>query len=113
MMLNGGKLDGTRLLSPKTVKLMTQNHLVDGVSVNLYGPSSLGYGLGVSVRTTLTEDAGTGSIGEFGWGGSASTYFWIDPKEELIAVLMTQFYPSNAWRIRREFHALVYQAVVD
>lgn len=112
-MLNGGALDGNRILSPRTVELMTQNHLAEGVTVNLYAPSNMGFGLGVQVRTSMTLDPGTGSVGEYGWGGAASTYFFIDPKEELIGVLMTQFYPSNAWRIRSEFHTLVYQAIVE
>lgn len=112
-MLNGGTLGGKRILSPKTVELMTQNHLADGVTVNLYAPTNMGFGLGVQVRTSLTKDPATGSIGEYGWGGAASTYFWIDPQEDLIGVLMTQFYPSNAYRIRNEFHTLVYQAIVE
>jgi CubicO group peptidase (beta-lactamase class C family) len=113
MMLNGGELDGARILSPKTVELMTQNHLADGVTVHLYAPSNMGFGLGVQVRTSMTKDPGTGSVGEYGWGGAASTYFWIDPEEELIGLLMTQFYPSNAYRIRKEFHTLVYQAIIE
>lgn len=113
MMLNGGELDGNRILSPKTIELMTQNHLADGVTVNLYAPTNMGFGLGVQVRTSMTKDPGTGSIGEYGWGGAASTYFWIDPEEELIGLLMTQFYPSNAYRIRNEFHTLVYQAIIE
>ena len=61
----------------------------------------------------MTKDPATGSVGEYGWGGAASTYFWIDPEEELIGLLMTQFYPSNAYRIRNEFHTLVYGAIVE
>lgn len=112
-MLNGGTFQGTRILSPKTVELMTQNHLADGVTVNLYNPTNMGFGLGVQVRTSMTLDPGTGSIGEYGWGGSASTYYWVDPKEQLIGLFMTQFYPSNAYRVRPEFHTLVYQAIVE
>lgn len=112
-MLNGGILGGERILSPKTVELMTRNHLAEGVTVNLYSPTNMGFGLGVQVRTSMTKDPGTGSVGEYGWGGKASTYFWIDPEEKLIGLLMTQFYPSNAYRIRNEFHTLVYQAIVE
>ncbi len=118
MLLNGGTLDGVQILSPKTIALMTLNHLSDGkdlpaLSRSLFSEvtySGVGFGLGFAVTLDTTKTMLPGSIGDFFWGGAASTYFWIDPREELITVFMTQLMPSTTYGIRRELRTLVYSA---
>jgi CubicO group peptidase (beta-lactamase class C family) len=118
MLINGGELDGARLLSPKTIELMTMNHLPGGkdlpqLSLSLFSEanySGIGFGLGFSVTLDQARALIPGSVGDFSWGGAASTYFWIDPKEELIAIFMTQLMPSTHYPVRREFRTLVYSA---
>ena len=126
MLLNGGELDGTfshkgkrsgvRLLGRKTVELMTANHLSDELIPIQVQPHTLygcGFGLGFRVLVNLAQAGRLGSEGEFGWGGAASTSFFVDPKEELIGLLLTQLSPSRYYPIRNEFKVLVYQALVD
>jgi CubicO group peptidase (beta-lactamase class C family) len=116
MLLNGGELDGTRLLGRKTVELMTMNHLPDELIPIRVQPHTLhgcGFGLGFRVLVNLAQAGRLGSEGEFGWGGSASTSFFVDPKEGLIGLLLTQLEPSRYYPIRNEFKVLVYQALVD
>lgn len=126
MLLNGGELDGTfpyqgkrsgvRLLGRKTVELMTANHLSDELIPIQVQPHTLygcGFGLGVRVLVDVAQAGRLGSEGEFGWGGAASTSFFIDPREELIGLLLTQLSPSRYYPIRNEFKVLVYQALVD
>jgi len=116
MLLNGGELDGTRLLGRKTVELMTINHLPDELIPIQVQPHTLhgcGFGLGFSVLVNLAQAGRLGSEGEFGWGGGASTSFFVDPKEKLIGLLLTQLVPSRYYPIRNEFKVLVYQALVD
>ncbi|MBI1212575.1 MAG: serine hydrolase [Alphaproteobacteria bacterium] len=118
MLINGGELDGTRILSPKTIQLMTMNHLPGGkdltqLSMSLFSEANyagIGFGLGFSVTLDQAKALIPGSTGDFSWGGAASTYFWIDPKEELIAIFMTQLMPSTHYPVRREFRTLVYSA---
>jgi CubicO group peptidase (beta-lactamase class C family) len=118
MLLNGGVLDGTRLLSPKTIELMTANHLPGGkelpdMSVSLFSEASyagVGFGLGFAVTTDPARTLVPGSRGDFSWGGMASTYFWIDPREQLIVIFMTQLIPSTIYNLRRELRTLVYSA---
>ncbi len=118
MMLNGGALDGVRYLSPKTVALMTANHLPGGadlteLSVSLFSESNyagVGFGLGVAVAVDPVRTLLAGTRGEYFWGGAASTYFWIDPVEELIVILMTQLMPTTALPMRRDLRTLVYAA---
>jgi CubicO group peptidase (beta-lactamase class C family) len=115
MMLNGGVLDGVRILSPKTVAYMTANHL--GPKISRDGPAYLpgpgyGFGLGFAVREAAGESAWPGSVGEYFWGGYAGTYFWIDPAEQLVAVYMMQSV-SQRVRLRMLMRNLVYQAVID
>jgi CubicO group peptidase (beta-lactamase class C family) len=112
MMLNGGELDGVRLLGRKTVELMTSDHLLD-----MKGPSFLpgpgyGFGLGFAVRTEAGGPAAPGSVGEYYWGGLAGTHFWVDPKEKLIAVFMIQA-PSQQAYYPSILKMMVHQAVVD
>jgi CubicO group peptidase (beta-lactamase class C family) len=111
MMLNGGELDGARLLGRKTVELMTVNHIGD-LPVWLSGPG-YGFGLGYSVVKDVGQAGITTSVGQYGWGGAYCTYFWVDPQEELIGVMMTQVIPYTHINIRQDFQVLANQAIVD
>jgi CubicO group peptidase (beta-lactamase class C family) len=116
MLVNGGELDGTRLLGRKTVELMTINHLPDELIPIQVQPHTLhgcGFGLGFRVLVDVAQAGRLGSEGEFGWGGAASTSFFVDPKENLTGLLLTQLMPSRYYPIRNEFKVLVYQALVD
>ena len=118
MVLNGGSLDGVQIVSPKTIELMTANHLPGGkdlpsLSRSLFSEvayNGVGFGLGFSVTMDPAQTMIPGSIGEYAWGGAASTSFWIDPKEELIMIFMTQLIPSSFYPIRRELRTMVYSA---
>jgi CubicO group peptidase (beta-lactamase class C family) len=111
MMLNGGELDGARLLGRKTVELMTTNHTRD-LPIWLTGPG-YGFGLGYSVVRDTGEAGLPASVGTFGWGGAFCTYFWVDPKEEMVGILMAQVRPYTHLNIRQEFQVLACQAIVD
>jgi CubicO group peptidase (beta-lactamase class C family) len=121
MMLNGGEANGVRFLSPKTIALMTSNHLPGGVdlpalSKSLFSEVSydgVGFGLGFSVTTDPAKTLLPGTAGEYAWGGAATTSFWIDPTEELIVVFMTQLMPSSFYPIRRELRTLAYSAITE
>jgi CubicO group peptidase (beta-lactamase class C family) len=113
MLLSGGQLNGVRLLSRKTVELMTSNAIGSLDLRNYAGDQVLkgyGFGLGVRVRRDTGENGWMGSIGDFGWAGALGTYFWIDPKEQLIGIVMIQ---TRSTRLRMEYPNLVYQAVSD
>jgi CubicO group peptidase (beta-lactamase class C family) len=112
MLLNEGELDGERLLGRKTVELMTTNHMPIGVQP-FPEDAFAGFGLGVSVRLELRQSRRLESPGAFGWGGAANTNFWIDPKEEVIGILMLQYMPSDTYPIVDDFRTLAYQALVD
>src|SRR6185437_12188622 len=120
-LLNGGELDGVRLLGPKTLALMTSNHLPGGrelpeMSRSLFSEAAyngIGFGLGFSVTMDPAKTLILGTPGEFAWGGAATTAFWIDPKEELITIFMTQVMPSSAYPLRRELRTMVYAAITD
>ena len=113
MLLNKGELDGVRLLSPRTVDLMTSNHTGDlFIYARGYG---WGYGFSLGVRTDLTESVSIGSVGTYGWGGAACTQFFIDPKEELIAIALSQVFGFGfkpGFRLDQEFEKAVYQALL-
>jgi CubicO group peptidase (beta-lactamase class C family) len=111
MMLNGGELNGVRLLGRKTVELMTANHIGD-LPVWLTGPG-FGFGLGYSVVKDVGATGQPGSAGNYGWGGAFCTYFWVDPVEEVIGIVMTQVRPYTHLNIRQEFQVLANQAIVD
>jgi CubicO group peptidase (beta-lactamase class C family) len=111
MMLNGGELDGTRLLGRKTVELMTTNHTGD-LPIWLTGPG-YGFGLGYSVVRDVGATGLPASAGTYSWGGAFCTYFWVDPAEEMIGILMAQVRPYNHLNIRQEFQVLACQAIVD
>lgn len=112
MLANGGELDGVRLLSPETVKLMSSNHLPDGLWVGPPGVNSgTGYGLGVSVLVDPVKRGNLGSKGEFGWSGAASTHFIIDPEKGIVGIFLTQKLPDD--RIfYNEFITMTYQALI-
>ena len=119
MMLNRGTLDGECLLGRKTVELMTMNHLGGDMAAmgmprfsesNYHG---VGFGLGFSVMLDPAAAHILGTPGEFAWGGAASTAFWIDPKEDLAVVFLTQLTPSSTYPVRRELRVLTYAALVD
>jgi CubicO group peptidase (beta-lactamase class C family) len=119
MLLAGGVLGGERLLGRKTIELMTMNHLGGDMAAmgqprfaesNYQG---IGFGLGFSVVLDPARAQIIGSAGECAWGGMASTAFWVDPKEDLAVVMMTQLVPSSTYPIRRELRVLTYQAVVE
>jgi CubicO group peptidase (beta-lactamase class C family) len=115
MLLNGGTFEGQRLLSRKTLELMHQNHLPQ--SMLPYGVTAIpilgyGFGLGSRVMMNVAEAMIPSSVGEFGWSGAAKTYFWVDPKEELIGILMSQFMMSFD-TVDKELMSLTYQAIDD
>jgi CubicO group peptidase (beta-lactamase class C family) len=125
MLLGGGALDGVRLLSPKTVALMTANHLPKGGEIadlapapgafNETGFGGVGFGLGVAVMQDLTRAALPGTPGEYHWGGLAGTFFFVDPREEMIVVFMTQVIDNQPrrTRLRRDLRTLVYSAMTQ
>ena len=115
----GGRYDDAQILGRKTVELMLRNHL-SGDMASMGQPTfsempmeGVGFGLGGAILLDPAKAQILGSEGEFTWGGMASTAFWIDPKEELSVVFMTQLIPSSCYPIRRELRVLVYQALVD
>jgi CubicO group peptidase (beta-lactamase class C family) len=107
MLLNGGELEGVRLLSPKTVELMTVNHVG-----SLYAEGTLGFGLGFDVTEDLGKAGRHGSVGAFGWGGAYHTTYWVDPQEKLVVALMTQLLPAGDSDLHSRFRALVYSSIV-
>ncbi|MFT7128898.1 MAG: CubicO group peptidase (beta-lactamase class C family) [Gammaproteobacteria bacterium] len=119
MLLNGGELDGKRLLSPTTIDFMTTNHLPENKTMSDMGDSLFsenrmdgsGFGLGFSVILNPVEVMAVGSTGSYSWGGAASTYFWIDPSEDLLAIFMTQLMPSDAYPMRAQLQQLTYAAI--
>lgn len=108
MMLNGGSLDGRRVLSRKSVELMTVNHL-NGIPFR----AGQGFGLGFSVVTDLGARGQPGSVGEFGWGGAYHSTYWVDPQEGLVVVYLTQLIPASGLDEHSKLRALVYQALMD
>ncbi len=117
----GGALGDVRLLGPKTVALMRTNHLPGGadlsdMSVSLFSEATfkgVGFGLGFAMTTDVAKTQLAGSVGEYWWGGAASTAFWIDPVEDLSVVFLTQFMPSSQYPIRRELRTMINAAVLD
>lgn len=120
-LLNGGALDGNRIIGPRTLAYATQNHLPTGddlasMGVPTFSESNhdgIGFGLGFSVVLDTSRAAVISSPGAFAWGGLASTLFWIDPAEQLIVIGMTQLVPSSAYPIRDELKPLVYGSIID
>lgn len=115
MLLNRGELDGVRILAPKICDLMHMNHLPVALlpyEINGLPSSGYGFGLGSRVLMNVAESALPGSVGEYGWAGAAATYYWVDPQEELIGMLMTQSMVSPE-PVSKDFQILAYQALVD
>jgi len=113
MLLNGGELDGRRVLSRKAVELMTRNHLTDLASPHPFGQRWRGFGLGVAVLTDLGASAVLGSTGAYGWDGAATTLIQIDPQERTVALLLTQHLPFNQDDIFATFSNGWYAALED
>ena len=121
MLLQGGALDGVRLLSPRTVRYMTRNHLPGNADLATFGRplfaetrfDGVGFGLGFAVVMDPVAYRTLTSPGEYHWGGMASTTFWVDPAERLTVVFMTQLMPSSTFPLRTQLRQLVYQSLVD
>jgi CubicO group peptidase (beta-lactamase class C family) len=107
MLLNGGELEGARILSPKTVELMTANHVG-----SLYNEGAMGFGFGVEVIEHLGRTGRFGSVGAYGWGSAYFQRFIVDPQERLVAVFYSQLIPSGGLDIQERWRDLVYQAIV-
>ena len=122
MLRRGGELDGVRLLGPKTLALMRMNHLPGGKELADLAPpgmfseaayQGLGFGLGFAMVTDPARYGAAVSLGEYSWGGMASTAFWVDPIEDVCVVFMTQLMPSSTYPVRRELRTMVNAAIVD
>jgi len=120
MLRQGGELDGVRILGPRTLDLMTRNHLAEGkdltrMAIGAFSETAnegVGFGLGFAV--TLDEvDAGTLGEGDFYWGGAASTIFWVDPLEDMSVIFMTQLMPSATFNFRGQLKSIIYSSIVD
>jgi CubicO group peptidase (beta-lactamase class C family) len=111
MLLDGGTLEGRRLLSRKTVELMTANHLAPLAKPRHAYSTAMGFGLGVEVRVDLGGSEQLGSLGQFGWAGAATTYVRMDPAEKLVAILMVQHFPMNEQGIFTRFTNACYAAL--
>jgi CubicO group peptidase (beta-lactamase class C family) len=122
MLLGGGEVDGVRILGRKTVELMSINHLPGDGELRTFalpggygetGFDGVGFGLTMAVGLGQAETQSIGSKGDFYWGGAASTIFWIDPAEDLIAIFMTQLMPSGTFNFRGQLKSMIYPAIVD
>ena len=120
MLLDQGELEGKRIIGRKTLEMMTSNHLPDGKDLtDLTSGSSfsetpykgIGFGLGFSVMLDPVKSQVLSDPGEFGWGGMASTVFWVNPVEDIVLIFMTQLIPSSTYQLRRELRTLVYSAL--
>lgn len=120
MLRRGGELDGARIIGSRTLALMTANHLPGGASLASLAmdgfsetvPAGVGFGLGFAM-TVDGVAAGSPSEGDYYWGGAASTIFWVDPKEDLVAIFLTQFLPSTTFNFRGQLKSLIYAAIED
>jgi len=120
MLRRGGEFEGARILGPRTIELMKRNHLKDGKDLTEMAiggfseTANEGVGFGLGFATTLDEvkNGGLGA-GDFYWGGAASTIFWVDQKEDLSVVFMTQLMPSGAFNFRGQLKSIVYSSIVD
>ena len=121
MLMNEGELDGERLLGRKTVQYMRQNHLPNNRDMAAMGQpvwsettyEGIGFGLGFAIVVDPVKAQIITSVGEHHWGGAASTFFWLDPQEELFVIFFAQLIPSSTYPIRRELRTRVYQALID
>jgi CubicO group peptidase (beta-lactamase class C family) len=121
MLLDGGLAEGGRIVSRKTLELMTANHLPGGADLSEVASGSfsettndgVGFGLGFAVVVDMARRQGHGSVGEHYWGGAASTAFWVDPSEDLFVVFLTQLMPSTTYNFRGQLRSMVYAAIED
>lgn len=120
MLRRGGELDGARILGPRTLELMHKNHLpggkdLAGLAIGAFSETAYeGVGFGLGFAMTLGEvEAGTVGAGDYYWGGAASTIFWVDPKEDLVAIFMTQLMPSATFNFRGQLKNIIYGAIVE
>ena len=121
MLRRHGELDGARILSRKTIELMTKNHLPGDVDLTEMAQGTfaetpyegVGFGLGFSVNLGPARTGAAGSPGEFAWGGAASTAFWIDPVEDLVVIFLTQLMPSRVYDFRAQLRAITYGSITD
>jgi CubicO group peptidase (beta-lactamase class C family) len=120
MLANGGALDGVRILGPRTLRLMTANHLPGGADLSAMAQTGgetkrhgQGFGLGFGVLLDQTVAQTIGTPGEYFWGGMASTAFFVSPADDLIVIFLTQLVPSATYPIRRQLRATVYSAILD
>jgi CubicO group peptidase (beta-lactamase class C family) len=120
MLRRGGELDGSRILGPRTIELMHRNHLAGGkdlsrMAIGAFSETAyegVGFGLGFAMTLGQVEAGGLGG-GEYYWGGAASTIFWVDPKEDLVVVFMTQLMPSATFNFRGQLRNIIYSAIVE
>ena len=120
MLLNQGELDGTRIIGRKTLAMMASNHLPDHKDLTEMSQSAfsettyqgVGFGLGFSVILDPVKTQSLTDVGEYGWGGAASTVFWVNPKEEMVVIFLTQLLPSSTYQVRRELRSLVYSSLM-
>ena len=120
MLLNQGEFNGKRLIGRKTLELMTVNHLPNNQDLTEMSESDfsetpyagVGFGLGFSVMLDPAKSQTTSDIGEYGWGGAASTVFMINPKEDMFIIFLTQLLPSSTYQVRRELRSLVYSSLM-
>ena len=121
MLLRGGELDGVRLLGPRTLRLMTSNHLPGDADLEAFGRplfaettfDGVGFGLGFSVVEDPVPRRSRPRPASSRWGGAASTAFWVDPAERIEVLFFTQLLPSSTHPIRSQLNQLVHQALVD
>ncbi|HAN69087.1 MAG TPA: serine hydrolase [Halieaceae bacterium] len=119
MLLQGGTLDGVRILGSRTLDYMTANHLPGDVDLEQYAMGSfseteyegVGFGLGFANKMDPVKNGNLASLGSFFWGGLASTLFWVDPEEELVVIFMTQLMPSSTFNLRGQLESMVYAAL--
>jgi CubicO group peptidase (beta-lactamase class C family) len=121
MLRRRGELDGVRLLSPRTVDFMASNHLPGNADLTRFGRrlfsettfDGVGFGLGVSVTIDPVAAKVPGNVGDHGWGGAASTAYWVDPVLDMVVLFMTQLLPSDSLPIRARLRQLVHAAVIE
>ena len=120
MLRRGGEFEGARILGPRTIALMRRNHLKDGADLTQMAiggfsetaNEGVGFGLGFATTIDGVKNGGFGE-GDYYWGGAASTIFWVDPKEDLVVVFMTQLMPSGAFNFRGQLKSIIYSSIVD
>jgi CubicO group peptidase (beta-lactamase class C family) len=112
MLLNGGELNGRQLLSPKTVALMTTDH-IGNVSDRGFMQPGMGFGLGFQVRLDVGAVGAPGSVGDYGWGGAYHSTYWVDPVEDLVVVYFTQVIPAANLDDHARLRAMVYSAIME